>query len=174
MATNKPWHHSFQYSKLTRKDFKYFTHITSSCFYFSRDSVMCVLYYKKVKVLLMEPFLHPLIFRAYCFLKVGEWMVCWYPKSPKSPSVGAESPKIIDIFVGNKVRRQITKEYCKKTNYDKFSKKQTFLTPYSHTQVCVSGDTKCSSFRKIWLTLFSCNTRFVICRFALLPTIWCI
>ena len=139
MATNKLWHHSFQYSKLTLKDFKYFTHITSSCFYFSRDSVMCVLYYKKVKVLLMEPLLHPLIFRAYCFLKVGEWMVCWYPKSPKSPSVGAESPKIIDIFVGNKVKRQITKEYCKKTNYDKFSEKHISYPLFAHASMRIRG-----------------------------------
>ena len=37
-------------------------------------------------------------------------------------------------------------------------------------EVCVSEDKKCSFFWKIWLGLFSWNTRFEIRLFALLPT----
>ena len=55
--------------------------------------------------------------------------------------------------------------YYKKTKHAKFSEKRTF-----HVQaVCMSGGQKCLLFWKIWRDLFSCNTRFEICPFALLP-----
>ena len=53
-----------------------------------------------------------------------------------------------------------------------FPKNENFLPPDTHTYVCVSGDKKCSFFRKIWRALFSWNTHFEIRLFALLPTKW--
>ena len=62
--------------------------------------------------------------------------------------------------VGNKAKGRISKRSSKKTKHAKFSKKQTFLTPW-YAQVPV--------FQKIWRALFSWNTRFEIRPFALLP-----
>ena len=58
----------------------------------------------------------------------------------------------------------------KKTKHVKFSTEQTWLTPwYTHVHVRIRK-WNMFVFRKIWCTLFSWNTRFEICPFALLPT----
>ena len=54
-------------------------------------------------------------------------------------------------------------ECYKEVKHAKFSEKRLFLTP-------LSGDKKCSFFRKIWHASFSYNTRFEIRSFALLLT----
>ena len=59
----------------------------------------------------------------------------------------------------------------KKTKRAKFSEKRTFLTPDTHTYMCLSGGQEMVVFRKIWRAVFSCNTRFEIRPFPLLPTI---
>ena len=51
-----------------------------------------------------------------------------------------------------------------------FPKNEYLLPPDTHTCVCVSEGKKMFVFRKIWRALFSCNTRFEIRHFALLPT----
>ena len=51
----------------------------------------------------------------------------------------------------------------------KFSEKRTFLTLDTHTHVCVSGGKQCAFSRKACYVLFSCNTRFEIHPFGLLP-----
>ena len=57
----------------------------------------------------------------------------------------------------------------KKKKHAKFSEKRKFLTPwYTHVRI---GGQKMFVFRKIWRALFSCNTRFEIRPFALLPPI---
>ena len=57
----------------------------------------------------------------------------------------------------------------KKTEHAKFSEKRTFLTPwYAHVRVRIRG-LELFVFRKIWRALFSSNTHFEICPFALLP-----
>ena len=56
----------------------------------------------------------------------------------------------------------------KKTKHAKFSEKLTFLNPrYAHVRV-LSGGKKCLFFGKYGV-LFSCDTRFEIQPFALLP-----
>ena len=52
-----------------------------------------------------------------------------------------------------------------------FPKNEHFSSPDTQTYVCVSGGKKMFVFRKIWRALFSCNTRFEIRSFALLPTV---
>ena len=59
-----------------------------------------------------------------------------------------------------------------KTKQAKFSEKRTSLTPwYAHVRVRIRG-LEMFVIRKIWLALFSWNTRFEICPFALLLTIF--
>ena len=54
----------------------------------------------------------------------------------------------------------------KETKQAKFSVKQTFLTPHTHTYVCVSGGKKCLLYGKFGLLCFLVTSIF---RFALLP-----
>ena len=54
----------------------------------------------------------------------------------------------------------------KKTKRAKFHEKQTFLTPDTHTYVCVSGSKKCSFFEKFGMLCFLVTS---VLRFALLP-----
>ena len=54
----------------------------------------------------------------------------------------------------------------KKTKRAKFHEKQTFLTPDTHTHVCVSGSKKCSFFEKFGMLCFLVTS---VLRFALLP-----
>ena len=51
-----------------------------------------------------------------------------------------------------------------------FRKTNIFLPPDTHTYVCISEGKKMFFFWKIWRALFSWNTRFEICPFALLLT----
>ena len=59
----------------------------------------------------------------------------------------------------------------RKQSTTNFQKNKHFLPSDTHTYVCVSGGKKCSFFGKLGV-LFSCNTRFEIRSFALLPTIY--
>ena len=52
---------------------------------------------------------------------------------------------------------------------ENFPKNEHFLPPDKYTRVCVLG-VKNVRFSEIWRTLFSCNTRFEIRTFALMPT----
>ena len=56
----------------------------------------------------------------------------------------------------------------RKQSTPNFPENKHFLPPDTQTYVCVSGGKKKSRFLKIW-RVFSCNTRFEICPFALLP-----
>ena len=61
-------------------------------------------------------------------------------------------------------------EGFKKTKHAKFSAKQAFLTSWHpHVRVRIRG-VRNVCFQKIYPALFSWNTRFEICPFALLPT----
>ena len=78
---------------------------------------------------------------------------------------------LMQQFVGNKPKGQISKGCCKKTKHAKFSKKkQHFLSPDTQTYVCISGESGMFVFRKIQRTFFSCQLRYEIRPFALLPT----
>ena len=62
--------------------------------------------------------------------------------------------------------------FTRKTKHTKFSEKRTFLTPwYAHVRVRIRRQ-EMFVFRKIWRALFSCNARFEIRPFDLLPTIY--
>ena len=72
-------------------------------------------------------------------------------------------------FIGNKAKGQISKRFL--TEHVKFSEKQIFLTPDTHTCVHVSGNKECSFFGKFNVLRFFCNTHFEIHPSALLPTV---
>ena len=69
-------------------------------------------------------------------------------------------------IVGNKAKGESQNGCFKKAKYAKFSEKRTFLTPDMHTDVCVSGDKKCSFFGKLGVLSF---LETLVLRFALLP-----
>ena len=69
--------------------------------------------------------------------------------------------------VGNKAIERIPR---RKQNAPNFPKNKHFSPPDTHTRVRMRGK-EILVFRKIWRALFSCNTRFRIRPFALLPTI---
>ena len=77
-------------------------------------------------------------------------------------------------FIGNKAKGQISKRLL--TEHVKFSEKQIFLTPDTHTCVHVSGNKECSFFGKfnvlcffvtpiLRFTLLLYYRRFVVCSY---------
>ena len=59
----------------------------------------------------------------------------------------------------------------KETKHAKFTEKRAFLSlPDKRLHLCVSGGKKCSFFRKVWRTLFSCNHLLEIYCSTFLPT----
>ena len=67
------------------------------------------------------------------------------------------------LVVGNKAKGRISKRV---DGGGEFSEKRTFLTPNTHTYVCVLGGKKCSFFGKFGVLCFLDTT---VLRFALLP-----
>ena len=75
-------------------------------------------------------------------------------------------------LVGIKAKERISKAgVTRKQNTSNFPKKDQFQLPDTLTYVCVSGTKKCSFFGKFG-ALFSCDARFEIRPFALLPMNW--
>ena len=89
----------------------------------------------------------------------------------------ANNFKPLTIFAKTSIRRQYGKRANTKTRVARqdsspnILKNEYFLPSHTHTHVRISGGKKCLGFfRKIWRALFSCNTRFEIHLFVLLPT----
>ena len=68
--------------------------------------------------------------------------------------------------VGNKAKGKTSKRVLQKNKHAKFSEKKHFLTPDTHTDVCVSGGKKYWFFGKFGMLYFLVTP---ILRFALLP-----
>ena len=74
-------------------------------------------------------------------------------------------------MIGNKAEGRTSKRVFQENKaLQIFGKTNISYPPDTHTYVCVSGGKKYFFFRKIWRALFSWNTHFEICPFALLPT----
>ena len=74
-------------------------------------------------------------------------------------------------IVGNQAKRRISKQVLQKNKARQIFEKRTFLTPWRLTYLRIKGK-EIFVFQKIWHALFSCNTRFEIHPFALLPTVY--
>ena len=83
--------------------------------------------------------------------------------------------RCIFVNISSAIRQKgESQNWCyKKTKHANFSEKQTFLSAW-YAYVCVRiRRWKIFVFLKIWHALFSCNIRFEIHPFVLLPTIYC-
>ena len=69
-------------------------------------------------------------------------------------------------FVGNEAKGRISKRVLEKNESGQIFRITNIS--YSLIRTCSVGK-KCSFFRKVWRALFTCNTRFEIRPFALLP-----
>ena len=70
------------------------------------------------------------------------------------------------ILLVIKQRANLKTGVSRKQSTPNFPKKRTFLTTDMHTDVCVSGDKKCSFFGKLGVLSF---LETLVLRFALLP-----
>ena len=69
---------------------------------------------------------------------------------------------------GNKAKEWISKRVSQQNKVSQLFRK-TFLTPWSHTYVCLSGGKKCLFFGKFGVLCFLVTS---VLRFALLPYYW--
>ena len=75
--------------------------------------------------------------------------------SKQSYNIQAQIWILFSCLVGNKAEGRISKRvFQEKKARQIFLKNENFLSPDTHTYVCVSGGKKCSFFRNIWRAVF--------------------
>ena len=75
------------------------------------------------------------------------------------------------VFVDNKAKGRISKRVLQENKARHVFQKTKISYPYvSYARACAYQGLEMFVLRKIWRALFSCNTRFEIRLFALLPT----
>ena len=95
----------------------------------------------------------------------------WLRKTrPKLENVSMFCPRLWHYFVDNKVKGRISKQVLRENKLRQIYRKTNISYPLISTLACAYQGLR-NIFRKFGVLCFSCNTRFEVRTFALLPTI---
>ena len=98
----------------------------------------------------------------------------WRKTRPKPENVSMFCARLWHYFVDNKVKGRISKQMLRENKLRQIYRKTNISYPLISTLACAYQGVRNIYFSEIWCALFfcfSCNTRFEVRTFALLPTI---